>query len=94
MGTPRHEPYIFSMPSPSSAIALAGAREENLKLLAEESGVRLVMRGQDLLIDGTTAQISLCEQIVKSLRVTDVVTRSSHAHIASNNMCKPWKNTI
>lgn len=37
MGTPRNEPYIFSLPTPSSAIALAGNREENLKLLAEES---------------------------------------------------------
>jgi phosphate starvation-inducible PhoH-like protein len=68
MGTPRIEPYILSLPTPSSAIALAGTREENLKLLAESTGVRIVMRGQDLLIDGTTDQISLCEQVVNALK--------------------------
>ncbi|PZO44494.1 MAG: phosphate starvation-inducible protein PhoH [Pseudanabaena frigida] len=68
MGTPRNEPYIFSLPTPSSAMCLAGIREENLKLLAEETGVRLVMRGQDLLIDGTAEQIGLVEQIIKALK--------------------------
>jgi len=68
MGTPRNEPYIFSLPTQSSAIALAGNREENLKLLADEIGVKLVMRGQDLLIDGTAEQIDLCEQVIKALK--------------------------
>jgi phosphate starvation-inducible protein PhoH and related proteins len=68
MGTPRDEPYIFSLPNPSSAICLAGNREENLKLLAETTGTRLVMRGQDLLIDGTSEQISLVEQIINALQ--------------------------
>lgn len=68
MGTPHNEPYIFSLPTPSSAMCLAGAREENLKLLAETTGVRLVLRGQDLLIDGTTEQISLVEKVINSLK--------------------------
>ncbi len=68
MGISRDEPYIFSLPTPSSAIALAGIREENLKILAEMTGVRLVMRGQDLLIDGTTDQINRCEQLLKALK--------------------------
>ncbi len=68
MVTPRIEPYIFSLPTPSSAIALAGTREENLKLLAEETGVRLVLRGQDLLIDGNAKQINLCEQVINALK--------------------------
>ncbi|MFN5862372.1 MAG: phosphate starvation-inducible protein PhoH, partial [Pseudanabaena sp.] len=68
MGTPHNEPYIFSLPSQSSAIALAGHREENLRLLADEIGVKLVMRGQDLLIDGTSEQIDVCEQIIKALK--------------------------
>jgi phosphate starvation-inducible PhoH-like protein len=68
MGTPRNEPYILSLPNPSSAICLAGTREENLKLLAETTGVRIIMRGQDLLIDGTTEQIGLVEQMVNALK--------------------------
>lgn len=68
MGTPRIEPYILSLPNPSSAIYLAGAREENLKLIAEEIGVRLVLRGQDLLIDGTTEQIELVEKLISALK--------------------------
>ena len=68
MGTTRNEPYTLSLPTPSSAMSLAGTREENLKLLAEETGVRLVMRGQDLLIDGTPEQIKLCEQVINDLK--------------------------
>jgi phosphate starvation-inducible PhoH-like protein len=68
MGTSRNEPYIFSLPTPSSAICLAGTREENLKTLADITGVRIVMRGQDLLIDGTTEQISLIEQVINALK--------------------------
>ena len=68
MGTPRDEPYILSLPTPSSAICLAGTREENLKTLVEITGVRLVLRGQDLLIDGTPEQINLVEQVIKALK--------------------------
>jgi phosphate starvation-inducible PhoH-like protein len=68
MGTPRDEPYILSLPTPSSAISLAGTREENLKTLAELTSVRLVLRGQDLLIDGTPEQISLVEQVIKAMK--------------------------
>ncbi|OIP78104.1 MAG: phosphate starvation-inducible protein PhoH [Oscillatoriales cyanobacterium CG2_30_44_21] len=67
MGTPR-EPYIFSLPNPSSAICLAGDREENIKLLAEETDVKLVLRGLDLIIDGSPSQTRLCEQVIKALK--------------------------
>ncbi|PZU92625.1 MAG: phosphate starvation-inducible protein PhoH [Pseudanabaena sp.] len=67
MGTPR-EPYIFSLPNPSSAICLAGNREENIKLLAEETDVKLVLRGLDLIIDGSPSQTTLCEQVIKALK--------------------------
>jgi len=68
MGTPRDEPFIFSLPTPISAMCLAGNREENLKTIAEITGVRLVMRGQDLLIDGTTEQIALVEKVINALK--------------------------
>ena len=67
MGNSRSEPYVLSLPTPSSAISLAGVREENIKTLAEMTGARLVLRGQDLLIDGNQEQIDRCEQIVKAL---------------------------
>jgi len=68
MGTPRDEPFIFSLPTPISAMCLAGNREENLKTIAEITGVRLVMRGQDLLIDGTTEQIASVEKLINALK--------------------------
>ena len=68
MGTPLNEPFIFSLPTPISAMCLAGNREENLKTIAEITGVRLVMRGQDLLIDGTTEQIASVEKLINALK--------------------------
>ncbi len=49
-------------------MCLAGNREENLKTIAEITGVRLVMRGQDLLIDGTTEQIASVEKLINALK--------------------------
>ena len=49
-------------------MCLAGNREENLKTIAEITGVRLVMRGQDLLIDGTPEQIALVEKLINALK--------------------------
>lgn len=54
-------------PSPESAIALAGYQEENLKLLARQTGAMVVLRGQELSISGTEKQIELCEELVRSL---------------------------
>jgi phosphate starvation-inducible protein PhoH and related proteins len=58
----------FSLPSPSSAMRLAGSKGENLKLIAHETGVKLVLRGQDLLIEGSEPQISLCLQVIRALK--------------------------
>ena len=68
MGNLIIEPYIFSLPNPAAAICLAGSGEANLKSLAQETGVKLVLRGLDLLIDGTPEQINLCEQVVNALK--------------------------
>ena len=68
MGTSLNEPFIFSLPTPISAMCLAGNREENLKTIAEITGVRLVMRGQDFLIDGTTEQIASVEKLINALK--------------------------
>ncbi|MGA7935723.1 MAG: PhoH family protein [Kovacikia sp.] len=58
----------IQLPSIESAIALAGEREENLKTLSQQTGAKLVMRGQDLLISGTDHQIDLCDRLVRSLK--------------------------
>ncbi|HEY9728213.1 MAG TPA: PhoH family protein [Chroococcales cyanobacterium] len=54
--------------SPSSAIALAGQREENLKLLAQRTGASLVLRGQELVISGTQTQVERVSSLVRSLK--------------------------
>jgi phosphate starvation-inducible PhoH-like protein len=61
------EASTIQLPSVDSAIALAGYQEENLKLLARQTGATLVLRGQDLLISGTANQVELCRRLVRSL---------------------------
>jgi phosphate starvation-inducible protein PhoH and related proteins len=58
------ESCTIQLPSIDSTIALAGNREENLKLLARQTGATLTLRGQELLISGTAAQVELCRQLV------------------------------
>ncbi|KZL49817.1 PhoH family protein [Nodularia spumigena] len=60
---------IIQLPNIPSAIALAGDREENLKLLSRQTGATLVLRGQELHIGGTEAQMHLADQLVRSLEV-------------------------
>jgi phosphate starvation-inducible protein PhoH and related proteins len=61
------EPVTIQLPSIDSAVALAGDREENLKTLAQQTGAKVVLRGQDLLISGTPAQVDLCRRIIQDL---------------------------
>ncbi|BAY64112.1 PhoH family protein [Calothrix brevissima NIES-22] len=61
------EAYKIELPNISSAIALAGDGEENLKLLSQQTGANLVLRGQDLHISGTPKQVDLASRLVRSL---------------------------
>jgi phosphate starvation-inducible protein PhoH and related proteins len=61
------ESYKIELPNISSAIALAGDGEENLKLLSQQTGASLVLRGQDLHISGTPKQVDLASRLVRSL---------------------------
>ncbi|MEX0268270.1 PhoH family protein [Leptolyngbyaceae cyanobacterium UHCC 1019] len=61
------EALKIELPSVVSAIALAGNREENLKLIARQTGAKLVLRGQELLISGTTDQVLLSQRLIQSL---------------------------
>ncbi len=58
---------IIQLPNIPSAMALGGDREENLKLLSRQTGANLVLRGQELHIGGTEAQVHLAAQLVRSL---------------------------
>jgi phosphate starvation-inducible protein PhoH and related proteins len=58
------EALTIQLPSIESAIALAGDREENLRLLAKQTGTTLVLRGQELVISGTEKQIELCRRTI------------------------------
>ncbi|MEB3337755.1 MAG: PhoH family protein [Leptolyngbyaceae bacterium] len=53
--------------SVDSAIALAGYQEANLKTLARQTGAKLVLRGQELIVSGTGEQVEFCIQLVRSL---------------------------
>lgn len=55
------------MPSPESAIALSGYRDENLKLLGRQTGASLVLRGQELVISGTENGADLARRLVQVL---------------------------
>ncbi|MCX7596556.1 MAG: PhoH family protein [Fischerella sp.] len=57
----------IELPNIKSAVALAGQREDNLKILSRQTGATLVMRGQELHISGTEKQIDLACRLVRSL---------------------------
>jgi phosphate starvation-inducible PhoH-like protein len=59
---------IIQLPNSTSAIALAGAGEENLQLLSRHTGAQVVLRGQDLLIFGTDKGVERCARVVESLK--------------------------
>ncbi|HIK04691.1 MAG TPA: PhoH family protein [Trichormus sp. M33_DOE_039] len=58
---------IIQLPNIPSAIALAGDREENLKILSRQTGANLALRGQELYISGTDTQKDLAARLVRSL---------------------------
>jgi phosphate starvation-inducible PhoH-like protein len=57
----------IELPTPDGAIALSGYRDENLKLLTQQTGASLVLRGQELLVSGTEASTDLARRLVDAL---------------------------
>lgn len=57
----------IQLPNIESAIALAGEREENLKLIARQTGAMLVLRGQELMVSGTDQQVALSQKLIQAL---------------------------
>ncbi len=61
------EVLTIQLPTVASAVALAGENQGNLKLLADQTGARWVLRGQELLIYGTETQQLLCQALLQNL---------------------------
>lgn len=66
----------IQLPDNQSAIALAGSNEQNLKLLSRHTGVKLVLRGQDLLITGQEKAVARCAQAVQTLEPLWVIGKT------------------
>lgn len=58
---------VVELPTPESAIALAGFQEENLKVLAQQTGASFVLRGQSLHISGLEKQVALGRELIWAL---------------------------
>jgi phosphate starvation-inducible PhoH-like protein len=54
--------------SNESAISLAGAGEQNLQLLTRRTGVKIVLRGQNLLLIGQESAVQRCATIIQALK--------------------------
>jgi phosphate starvation-inducible protein PhoH and related proteins len=61
-------PITIELSSNERAVALAGNQEENLKSIGRETGAKLVLRGQDLTIAGTAAQIDRAQALISLLQ--------------------------
>lgn len=61
------ESLTIDLHSIESAIALVGEQEANLRIFAAQTGATLVLRGRDLYITGTPAQVQLCQQLIQDL---------------------------
>ncbi len=61
------ETLTLTLPDADSAMQLAGPGEENLKLLAKQTGASLVLRGQELLLSGTPNSVDLSRRLIESL---------------------------
>jgi phosphate starvation-inducible protein PhoH and related proteins len=90
---------IIELPSPQSAISLAGEQESNLKTIAEHTGARLVLRGQELSLLGTETQTSLARDIVYLLQnfwregrsISDVDIVAAH-HALNTHQTEEWRS--
>lgn len=53
--------------STEGAIALAGHQEANLKLLAQQTGASVVLRGSEVLVSGTESTVGLVSKLIEAL---------------------------
>lgn len=62
------EVRVFSLPTIESAIAIAGMREENLKILHHLTGVRAVLRGQEISLEGEEPEVDRAVAILEAVQ--------------------------
>lgn len=62
------ETKTIELPTIESAIALAGKGEENLKFITRQTGTKLILRGQDLVIYGQAKAVNRTQQVIESLK--------------------------
>ena len=60
--------FVFDLPTPEAALALAGPSEQTLRQLEALTGVSLVMRGLQLEISGRPNQLERASAVVELLR--------------------------
>lgn len=60
-------PLTIDLPNPASAMALAGSQESNLKQIAQQTGTKMALRGQSIIISGTEKQTALAGRLVHLL---------------------------
>ena len=60
--------FVFDLPTPESALALAGPSEQTLRQLEALTGTSLVMRGLQLEISGRPSQLERTAAVVELLR--------------------------
>lgn len=53
--------------SAENAIAFSGPREANLKLIAQQTGASLVLRGQEVLVAGSKSAVDLAGRVISAL---------------------------
>ncbi|MBF2098826.1 MAG: PhoH family protein [Gloeomargaritaceae cyanobacterium C42_A2020_066] len=58
---------VIPLPTPASALALAGPHETNLRLLAELTGAHSVLQGQELHVFGAPHQVTAYQALVTAL---------------------------
>lgn len=57
----------IQLPNSGSAIALAGSNEQNLNFLSRHTGITIVLRGQDLLLQGQEKAVERCAKAIRTL---------------------------
>ncbi len=59
---------IIELPHPEGAISLAGIAEENLKLIARQSGAQVILRGQEVNIFGQANSVERAYRVIQALQ--------------------------
>lgn len=86
----------LNLPTPTSAINLAGKREENLALIGQLTNTKLILRGQDLRIEGDREGIQACQNLItalqphKSKSITPLDIREAHRAICEQRQAQ-WQ---